>query len=515
MTRSPSSLTALVLFLATLASFTAARSEPKETGHHETAESATGPSAPLSTPAPEAQPSALAPVTATPAEPAAAPEPTASAPQPPTASPTEPDAPAAAHDHPPAAPAPKEHAAPAARGRNALPGPDPKEVRAQIRGLQKLGTSLTDRGDWDAAEISFRQILAMRHASNDELADALIGLARVYRRQGSLTKAAAIYERFLADNPTNDQVPDALLELGRTHRALGAHQLALARFYSVINSTLKVSGEGFIHYQMLAKTAQFEIAETHFQQGNFAEANKFFSRLRLLDLAPADRARAHFKSAYALYLGQDLDGAVTTLNSYLEQWPQDENVPEARNLLALSLRSLGRKQEALDATLLLLREQSTADPKRWSYWQRRTGNQLANDFFQNGDTLNALAIYQGLAALAPEPPWRLPVTYQMALCYERMRDSARATAAYQNIVDTVGNSPTELSPELTELARMAKWRIGQLAWQTSTDSQLADLFNHLPGAPTTTVAAAPAATHATPAPAHDNSGNPAKTSPSL
>ena len=230
--------------------------------------------------------------------------------------------------------------------------------------------------------------------------NALLGLARVYRRQGSFTKAAAVYERFLKDYPTDVYVPDALLELGRTQRALGAAQLALSHFYNVINSTIKLSSENSEHYQVLAKTAQFEIAETHFQQGNFVEANKFYSRLRLLDLAPADRARAHFKSAYALYRGKDFEGAVKTINSYLDQWPQDENVPEARYLLSVSLRSLGQKQEALDATLALLRtEQSTKDPKRWSYWQRRTGNQLANDFFQSGDTLNALMIYQGLAAL--------------------------------------------------------------------------------------------------------------------
>jgi TolA-binding protein len=362
---------------------------------------------------------------------------------------------------------------------------DPHE---EIVGLLTLAASLTERSEYEAAEIALRQVMASRLANGDDLARALLGLARVYRRQGSLTKAAAIYERYLKDYPADRQVPDALLELGRTHRALGAPQLALNRFYSVINSTLKLSSESFGHYQMLAKTAQFEIAETHFQQGDYAEAGKFFSRLRLLDLAPADRARAHFKSAYALYLGKDLDAAVTTLHSYLEQWPEDENVPEARYLLSLSLRALGRKQEALDATLALLRsQQETGDAKRWSYWQRRTGNQLANDFFQNGDTQNALIIYQGLAALAPDPGWRLPITYQIGLCYERMRITERALAAYQAIID--GTKPAAEAPagpdapapkapsaELTELARMAAWRLNQLAWHEKTETQLTSIF---------------------------------------
>lgn len=370
------------------------------------------------------------------------------------------------------------------------PAPEPEDSHREIIGLQNLGVTLTERGDWDAGEIAFRQILASPRANKKDLASALLGLARVYRRSGSFTKAAAVYERYLKDYPTASYVPDALLELGRTQRALGAHQLALTHFYNVINSTIKLSSENSEHYQVLAKTAQFEIAETHFQQGNFIEANKFYSRLRLLDLAPADRARAHFKSADALFQGKDYDGAVKTVTSFLEQWPQDENVPEARYLLSLSLRALGRKQEALDATLAVLRiAQSTRDPKRWSYWQRRTGNQLANDFFQSGDTLNALMIYQGLNALSSESEWRLPVAYQMGLCYERMRLYDRATTAYQSIVDGAKvaendtaaknkNAETAKAPnaELQELARMAAWRLGQLTWHDQTEKQLAAVF---------------------------------------
>lgn len=410
------------------------------------------------------------------------------------------------------------------------------QARREIAGLQKLGVSLTERGDWDAGEIAFRQILTAPRANANDLSIALLGLARVYRKQGSLTKAAAIYERYLKDYPINSEVPDALLELGRTQRSLGAHQLALARFYSVINSTLKLTSENSEHYQVLAKTAQYEIAQTHFQQGNYVEANKFFSRLRLLDLAPADRARAHFKSADALYRDKDFAGAVKTLTSYLEQWPADENVPEARYLLSLSLRSLGRKQEALDATLSLLRtEQSIADPKRWSYWQRRTGNQLANDFFQEGDTLNALMIYQGLSALSVEPEWRLPVAYQIGLCYERMRIYDRATAAYQGIVDTFkapadpkakGSSAAgSANAELSELARMAAWRIGQINWSEQTEKQLSVVLTTgsqpAPKTPSATAhTSAPNIDTNVPSqptynPGNEHSGNAAKTSASL
>lgn len=357
----------------------------------------------------------------------------------------------------------------------------PTLTARESQGLVKLGASLTDRGDFDAAEIAYRQVLDGK-APLETTKAALLGLAHMHRKQGALTKAAAIYERFLKDFPSDDRVPDALLELGRTLRDMGAPRLAISRFYNVINSTLKLpANHGFEHYQLLAKTAQFEVAETHFQNGDYVEANKFYSRLRMLDLAPEDRARAQFKSAYSLQLAGDHEGAANGLRSFIEQWPDDENVPQARYLLASSLRTLNRPQEALTATLDLLRAErsrSDADAKRWAYWQRRTGNQLANGFFQNGDILNALAIYHGLAALSDDPAWRVPVTYQIAQCYERLGDLDRATKTYRVIVET---SAGQTSPEITETARMAAARLTHVDWRSDTDRQVAALFDSTTG----------------------------------
>jgi tetratricopeptide (TPR) repeat protein len=370
----------------------------------------------------------------------------------------------------------------------------------EARGLLNLGASLTDRGDFTAAEIAYWQILRNRTYASHDQADALLGLARMHRKQGVFTKASAVYEKFMKLYPDDARIPDALLDLGRCQRAMGAYHNALNRFYSVINSTLKLPPESYEHYQLLAKTAQFEIAETHFETGNYTEAAKFFDRLRLLDLAPEDRARAHFKSACSLMKAGDTEKAVAKFTQYIEQWPQDENVPEARYQLALSLRQLGRTDEALSITLALLRtEQANAgtDPKTWAYWQRRTGNQLANDFFQSGDTLSAVAIYDGLSRLANTAAWRLPIVYQMGLCYERLRQTDRATAAYKDIVNSISH-PTGKEPvgdELTELGRMATWRIGQLEWNGRTDTQLTHFFSSNtppPISPLLTPAVAPA-----------------------
>lgn len=372
-----------------------------------------------------------------------------------------------------------------------------KRTTDEITGLLALGANLSERGDYSAAEIAYHQVLDSLKVSQNDVKSALLGLARMFRRQGSSTKAAAIYERYIKEYPTDERTPDALLELGRTLRDLGVYKTAIARFYSVINSTLKLPGDGFDRYQLLARTAQFEIAETYFQAGDFAEANKFFTRLRLLDLAPVDRARAHFKAGYALKLQGDLEGAVNTLRAYIEQWPEDENVPEARYLIAISFRELKRPQEAFAQTLELLRTEKArieADPKRWAYWQRRTGNQLANDFFESGDTLNARAIYAGLLAISTENTWRLPITYQLGLCDERLGHPERARVSYQAIIDAAGKTP---GADVNELATMAKWRLEHIDWREKTSGQISSYFGGIPAQPEP-VAPPPAAAPAAP-----------------
>ncbi|HEY3757936.1 MAG TPA: tetratricopeptide repeat protein [Opitutaceae bacterium] len=352
------------------------------------------------------------------------------------------------------------------RGRSEGSGPS---ADAEITGLLHLGEKLTARGDFSTAEISYWQVLHRPDAAIQQQNTALLGLAHMYRRAGSLTKAEAIYEHFIKDRPEDERVPDALLESGRTLREMGAYKLALNRFYNVINSTLKFPSSGFEHYESLAKTAQFEIAETHFEAGEYEDASKYFLKVRLLDLAAEDRARAHFMAAFSQIRAGDGDEGVVTLKGFLHDWPNDVNNPEARYLLATTLRQLHRPDEAMAVALDLLkaeRRKDKDDPSRWAYWQRRTGNQVANELFQNGDIFNALSIYRGLQALSLDPAWRLPVSYQVGLCYERLGQLDKAGAAYTEV--SKGPDP--------ELAEMASWRLAHLAWRDNTDREFSAIF---------------------------------------
>jgi tetratricopeptide (TPR) repeat protein len=375
-------------------------------------------------------------------------------------------------------------AAPAPMAGNAPASEAPHEIQS----LFNLGVTYVEHKDYPAAEVVYQQVLRHAQARGADQRQALLALAKVYRQEGATTRAVACYEKFLKAFPDDAAVPTVYLDLGRTLRTLGSFRLALASFYNVINSTMKLSSEGFEDYRTLAKTAQFEIAETHFQEGEFEEASKYYSRLQLLDLAPADRIRAQFKAAYALVLANDHAKAVAALRTFIEQNPDDENMPEARYLLSVSLQRLGHEQEAFDTVLALLkaeRAHQSGDLKRWAYWQRRTGNQIANEFYEQGNFWSALVIYEALTGLPDqEASWRLPALYQAGLCYERLRQFDRARTDYQAVVDacTALRAKDQLANGLDDVARMAAWRLQQLAWTEKLDLQTTQLFHTIPPA---------------------------------
>ena len=371
------------------------------------------------------------------------------------------------------APAPV-HSTPAAQDKPARPATDlaaaPEAAPDDLaRSLLVLAKRMAERRDNDAAETAYIEVLNSA-VSNEIVEDALIAYAEFLRSNGQDTRAAAIYEKFLASFPGSPRANTVLISLGRTLRDMGAFNISLARFYAVLNSTLAVTPENIQRYRDLAQLAKFEIAETYYQQGDYASAGKFFGRIKLLDLPPEDRARASFREAYAFLLDGKLEQAVPSLRLFLENYPRNTSAQEARYLLCISLRRLGRVQEALTETLAILRAaKATAesDNERWTYWQRRTGNQLANDFYEQGDFTSALTIYQTLAELRSAPDWRWPALYQVGLCYERLRQPERAAASYRDILSesaAAQKAGVAANNTATEVRGMAEWRLGQIDW---------------------------------------------------
>jgi tetratricopeptide (TPR) repeat protein len=304
---------------------------------------------------------------------------------------------------------------------------------------------------------------------NEFKRSALFELALVAQDERKLSRAQQILAQYISLFPQDPTLPEVLLRQGLIFRQMGAHQLALAKYYAVMNSALSLKLDQFDYYKRLVLQAQTEIADTYYLQGKFTEAEELFRRVLKQDSPELNRAQIEFKLIRSLAgLGRHGE-VVAQCDKYFEQHATAPEVPELRFICANSLKQLQRFGEAMAQVLKLLESQQASaqtNPENWIYWQQRAGNEIANQLYLEGDYLNALEIYKQLASLDSSMAWQLPVQYQMGLIYERMRQPQKASEMFAAILSrerealAAGDNPT-----LKAVIDMARWRKDHLHWQ--------------------------------------------------
>jgi tetratricopeptide (TPR) repeat protein len=347
----------------------------------------------------------------------------------------------------------------------------------QIKERADVGTTLWMQGDRESAERTFADALTL-NAPREAKRELLLRMVQLYQNVDDPLRAIAVMEKFLQTFPEDREHPQLLIRLGLLYRETGAFSAATARFYQVLNATLRLAAENLEASRRLATKARLEIADTYMAQGVLEEAQKFYGLLQLLDLEPADRERVQFRGGQLQHARKLWQPAERELGAFLAAFPESSFAAEARYLRAKALKELGRKDEAVQEVIALLRGQDHAtDPalaKAVAYWKRRTGNELANTFYEQGDILGALAIYQALARASEEPSWRWPAVYQVGLCFERLHLPERAAEAYKVIVapDPAPPADQAMSDTLVSLQGMAKWRLEHLDWIEQFENKL-------------------------------------------
>ena len=267
--------------------------------------------------------------------------------------------------------------------------------------------------------------------------------------------------------------------------------------------------------------AMFEIAETFMDAEDYDHAIKFFDRLwRLEQLDDTDRGFVRFKQGLAHYRRAretireqdkmerlppeqrrevemefdktpraDFAKVKETLRSYGTLYPHSPYVPEAHYLLALTYEQLNQDQESVSELLKLLK-QSDFNPemvlkleegrptrdrdeaaisqlkKVWNFWKKKTGNYLANKFFEDNEYFNAYRIYSALREIDSTPSWQVPILYQIALCEEKLGNYVQAMETYSSIEEYVKSEDAREgmvnNKYLNFVFGMAKWRREQL-----------------------------------------------------
>jgi tetratricopeptide (TPR) repeat protein len=301
---------------------------------------------------------------------------------------------------------------------------------------------------------------------------ALLELALVAQQENQLVRAQQILAQYIKRYPEDPSVPAVLLHQGLLLRQMGAHQMALAKFYAVMTTTLNLKQDRFEQYQQLVLQAQVEIAEAHNLRGNYSDAADCFSRLLTQDAPALNKAQIQFKLVRCLtQLGRHAD-VVTQAQDFLSRYHDAVEQPEVRFLLVRSLKQIQRDAEAVRQVFLLLESQQAAaakEPERWAYWQQRAGNEIANQLYLQGDYVNALEIYRRLADLDQPLTWKLQALYQTGLTYERLQQPQKASETYDRVLALKDEVSSNAGPGVQTVLDMARWRKEYLAWLSQAE----------------------------------------------
>ena len=314
------------------------------------------------------------------------------------------------------------------------------------------------------------------------------------------------------------------LNLGRIYKRLGAFRMAVNKFYDALQATLSVPKGDPFDFRHLANTAMLEIADTYLEMEDHDNAIKFFSRLlKVGGLQEQEKGTVLFKYAYSHYQRAvanrraearrqqnpeqknvrleyepgkapeaDFARVKHDLRDYSFRFPESYHVPESYYLLVLTHDALNENAEALAQVQNLLRnspyhpdeiEKAQNHPERkinrsevarmialWNFWKKKTGNFLANEFYEDGDYFRALQVYQALANIDDDPSWEIPLRYQVGLCHERLGNVGEARRIYEQLEDTPAEEATSKNVKL--VIDMAKQRANFVGWATSTDKLL-------------------------------------------
>jgi tetratricopeptide (TPR) repeat protein len=358
-------------------------------------------------------------------------------------------------------------------------------VEEELRAKLELVRTLRFQKSFEMAERQAGDLVS--EDNPDEIRRlAMLELAYIAQDAGELAKAQVIFGEYVRRHPKDPSLPEVCLRQGLIYRQMGAHQQALSKFYQVMNHALTLKLERFEYYQALVAKAQTEIAETFYLQGKYGEAAEYFSRLLKLESKSLDRANCHFKLIRSLAAMEGNDRIIGQAQSFLQLYPDSSDLPEVRFLLADALKKLGRNRESMQQVMLLLQsqqKQSGSHPELWAYWQQRTGNEIANQLYKEGDYMSALEIYLGLAKINTSAAWQLPVWYQIGLVYEHLKQPSKASEMYDEILKRQNEVRTNApSQALMALIDMAQWRRNYIQWGQQAD-QAVDKLHAPPVAP--------------------------------
>ena len=296
---------------------------------------------------------------------------------------------------------------------------------------------------------------------------------------GHLERALQLLAEYVERYSRDAAVPEVLLRQGYLLRRLDLKDEAIEKFYLVLRSVPRIDGRNIAYSRRLVMMAQSAIADTCAEMGRHTEAAELYGRMLQTKSEELEVETVRIKQLRSLRESAPNGILERQAMGFLEDFPDSDYIPEARYFLAHSLKQQKKRDAALEQFQLLLEAVELAPPdrlKRWMPWKLRVGNELANQFYLEGDYLSSLSLYRALARSNAEGQTRQAFQYQVGLCEERLGQVEEAIKTYQQIVEapttSSGGSNTNANANAVPvqiLRNMATLRISVLRTASRKD----------------------------------------------
>lgn len=226
------------------------------------------------------------------------------------------------------------------------------------------GMNYLDRRRFQRARRMFERAMSQANVSRELVADASLGMADAYFRDGGIinvAEALSRYTSFLTFYPTHASADYAQYQLARSYlkQALGPDKdqsttrTALGEFRKVWRT--HPESEWADRAREKADECRERLAESEMRVGLFYKRGKAYTgaveRFRtILEEYPryAKRDRVYFELAESLRASRKTDEALIYFQKLVEEYPDSRYVSEAHDVLKRSEAASGRTAEASD-----------------------------------------------------------------------------------------------------------------------------------------------------------------------
>lgn len=332
--------------------------------------------------------------------------------------------------------------------------------------------------DYDGAEKNYWAIFEDSSTLGEVRRAVMLDMVHdVYAPQVKLSKIIVVYEKFSEEYPKDPMIAQVLIKLGQTYRDTGLITIALTKFFAVMQSALSIQPSQIQQYKKQVTIAQQEIVDTYFSTGDYANALHVIDRIRPESLLPAAYVKMRYSKIKCAYELNNYTNVIAEASEFIRKYNGTEYIPECYFMLARAYRVLRKDTDAVRVVIEMLQNKGGKGTMQtvWQNWQKRTVNDIANDFYNHNNYNDALQIYQLLVPINSTPEWQLPIVYQIGMCFERMEQFALAGKAYKFVVDTRIDARGTPDPSLSALKEMAKWRLHGVEWSEQTRAKVNDL----------------------------------------